>query len=141
VLNSDRVVCIVNFQEVYDSYLELKEIVLQKKNAIVKKDMDSLSRADETCLVVCEKISKFNIQENTDKFSKEEKEQLKKLGEEIKIIQENNEILIKHSLGVINNTLSGILHIITPEKNSYNAKGISCVSEENLDISSIVEEA
>lgn len=131
----------MTFQEIFDIFLELKEVALQKKNAIVKKDMEKLSKADENCLIICEKISKLNLQENALNFSEEEKNQLKRLGEEIKIIQENNEILINHSLSVINNTLSGILHIITPEKNSYNAKGISCAAQEDLDISSIVEEA
>lgn len=129
----------MSYSEVYNSFLELKEILNQKKEAIIKKDLETLNLTDEAIIVLVEKINKFDILNND--FSSEEKENLKKLGEEIKIIQENNEILIKHSLGVINNTLSGILHIITPEKNSYNAKGISCVSEENLDISSIVEEA
>jgi hypothetical protein len=61
--------------------------------------------------------------------------------EEIKTLQENNEILIKHSLNVINNILSGILNIAQNEKTSYNAQGKGCQDSESLDISSITEEA
>ena len=57
------------------------------------------------------------------------------------LTQDNNEILIKHSLGVINNILSGILNIAQSEKCSYNSKGIGCNDSESLDISSITEEA
>ena len=86
-----------------------------------------------------EKINKFDLQNNS--FSSDEKQSLKKLGEEIKVIQENNEILIKHSLDVINNILSGILNIAQNEKTSYNAKGAGCQDSESLNISSITEEA
>ena len=64
-----------------------------------------------------------------------------KIGERIKILQENNEILIKHSIGVINNILSGILNIAAHDKSSYDAKGQGCTDSETLDISSITEEA
>lgn len=129
----------MNYSEVYNTFLELKEVLLKKKEAIIKKDLETLNVSDETSIVLVEKIGKLNILNN--QFSKEEKEELKKLGEEIKKIQENNEILIKHSLNVINNILSGILNIAQNEKTSYNARGIGCQDSESLDISSITEEA
>lgn len=129
----------MNYKEVYNTFLELKEILNQKKEAIIKKNLEALNSTDEAIIVLVEKINKFDILNND--FSLEEKENLKKLGEEIKIIQKNNEILIKHSLDVINNLLSGILNIAQNDKNSYNAKGISCQNNESLDISSITEEA
>ena len=88
---------------------------------------------------MAEKINRFNLVNNN--FSDDEKQNLKKLGEEIKVIQKNNEILIKHSLDVINNILSGILNIAQNEKTSYNARGVGCQDSESLDISSITEEA
>lgn len=129
----------MNYKEVYNTFLELKEILNQKKEAIIKKNLEVLNSTDEAIIVLVEKINKFDILNND--FTSEEKENLKKLGEEIKIIQKNNEILIKHSLDVINNLLSGILNIVQNDKNSYNAKGISCQNNESLDISSITEEA
>lgn len=129
----------MNYNEVYSSFLELKEVLLNKKDAIIKKNLEVLNSTDEAVIVLLEKINKFDLKNNS--FSNSEKENLKKLGEEIKVIQENNEILIKHSLDVINNILSGILNIAQNEKTSYNAKGAGCQDSESLNISSITEEA
>ena len=129
----------MNYNEIYATFLELKQILLNKKEAIIKKDLETLNSTDETIIVLVEKINKFDLQNNS--FSDDEKLSLKKLGEEIKVIQENNEILIKHSLSVINNILSGILNIAQNEKTSYNAKGAGCQDSESLNISSITEEA
>ena len=129
----------MNYNEVYATFLELKEVLLNKKEAIIKKNLEVLNSTDEAVIVLVEKINKFDLQNNS--FSDDEKENLKKLGEEIKVIQENNEILIKHSLSVINNILSGILNIAQNEKTSYNAKGAGCQDSESLNISSITEEA
>ena len=129
----------MNYNEVYDAFFELKETLQKKKEAIVKKNIELLNQTDEMAIVAVEKIKKFDFANNN--FSQEEKQNLKKLGEEIKILQENNEILIKHSLGVINNILSGILNVVQNEKTSYNARGASCQDSESLDISSITEEA
>ena len=129
----------MNFEEVYGAFLELKEILITKKEVIIKKNLEVLNSTDEAMVVALERIKKYDILNNN--FGEEQKESLKKLGKEIKILQENNEILIKHSLDVINNILSGILNIAQNEKTSYNAKGIGCQDSESLDISSITEEA
>ena len=129
----------MNFNDVYNAFLELKEVLKTKKEVIIKKNLEVLNSTDESIIVLLEKIGKFDIQNND--FSQKQKDDLKKLGEEIKILQENNEILIKHSLNVINNILSGILNIAQNEKTSYNAKGKSYQDSESLDISSITEEA
>ena len=129
----------MDYNEIYGIFNELKEILLEKKQAIINKDLEKLSLSDEASIVVLEKIKKIDILNNN--FDEEEKENLKNLGKEIKNIQENNEILIKHSLGVINNILSGILNIVQNDKSSYNAKGSINQSSESLDISSITEEA
>ena len=89
---------------------------------------------------MCQQIAKFKLEENQDLFSDDEKKQLKQLGEEIKNLTQNNEILIKHSLGVINGILSGILNIAQKEKNSYNSRGQG-TNDESMDISSVIEEA
>ena len=129
----------MNFSEVYNAFLELKNVLENKKQAIIKKNIEQLSAMDEATIVLVEKINKFDLKNND--FSPEEKENLKKIGEEIKVIQQNNEILINHSLNVINNILSGILNIAQNEKTSYNSKGAGCQNSESLDISSITEEA
>lgn len=130
----------MNYEEILKTYQELKECLSIKKEALVKKDLEKINQTDEQCIVLCEKISKFNLN-NENNFTQEQKETLKNLGKEIKNIQENNEILIKHSLDVINGILSGILNIAQSDKCSYNSKGESTKDNESLDISSITEEA
>jgi len=131
----------MDFKTVYETYEELKENLVQKHDSIIKKNMEELNRLDEMSCVIIEKIKKFNLDTEPNSFTDEEKQRLKDLGQEIKKIEENNEILIKHSLDVINNLLSGILNIVQSDKSSYNAHGASCTIDESLDISSITEEA
>ena len=131
----------MNYNDVYAAYSELKEILLKKHDVIIKKNLEELNSLDEATIVAIEKIKKFNLENTQNSFTEEEKENLRRLGREIKKIEENNEILIKHSLGVINNILSGILNIVQSDKNSYNSKGIGCTDSESMDISSITEEA
>ena len=129
------------YNEVLEAFSELKELLEAKKEAIIHKKLDDLARIDESAVILSEKIAKFNLEDMQKNFSEEQKKELKKLGERIKVLQENNEILIKHAIGVINNILSGILNIAANENTSYNAHGKSCTDKETLDISSITEEA
>jgi len=131
----------MEFQEVYSVYSELKNTLEEKKQAIIKKDIEKLGKIDEICIGLCEKIKKVNIEDFEKNISQNQKEQLKELATKIKEIEESNKILIEHSLGVINRTLSGILNLVQPDKSSYNSKGASCCNDESLDISSVVEEA
>ena len=127
------------YQEVFAAFEGLKELLEQKKNAIIHKNLDELAKIDENIVIICEKISKFDLENKSKEFNDEQKQELKKLGDRIKVLEENNEILIKHSIGVINNILSGILNIVANDT-SYDSKGKSYDSE-SLDISSITEEA
>ena len=131
----------MDFDKVYSAYEELKENLVQKHDVIIKKNMEELNKLDELGCVIIEKIKKFNLDSEPNNFTNDEKQKLKNLGLEIKKIEENNEILIKHSLGVINNLLSGILNIVQSDKNTYNAQGIGCTIDESLNISSVTEEA
>ena len=80
----------MNYNEVYNTFLELKEILLRKKEAIIKKNLEDLNKNDEATIVLVEKINKFDLKNNN--FSQNEKKNLKKMGEEIKIIKEKNKI-------------------------------------------------
>ena len=131
----------MDFEKVYSAYEELKENLMQKHDVIIRKNVEELSRLDEITYVIIDKIKKFNLDKEPNDFTTEQKQKLKNLGLEIKKIENNNEILIKHSLNVINNLLSGILNIVQSDKNVYNAQGIECTPDESLDISSITEEA
>ena len=99
----------MNFEKIYNTYFKLKENLALKKEAIIKKNLDELTKIDEELVVLCEQLKTFDIQKLGQDFTKEEKEKLKELGEEIKKLENNNEILIKHSLGVINNILSLVI--------------------------------
>ena len=129
------------YKEVLDTFSELKDLLEAKKEAIIHKNLDDLAKIDENIVIISEKIAKFDLNKMQETFSDEEKQELKKLGERIKVLQENNEILIKYSINVINNILSGILNIAANDSTSYNAQGKSCTDNETLDISSITEEA
>lgn len=129
------------FKEIKAAYLELFEALKLKKQAIIKKELETLSKTDETITIIIEKISKLDIINASKDFTDAQKEELRTLGAGIKELQENNEILIKHSLEVINEVLSGILNIAMNEKCSYDSKGFAHTNKESLDISSITEEA
>lgn len=129
------------FQEVLKTYNELKEVLKEKKQAIIHKELEKLHQTDEEIKVICEKLEKFDLKNSSDKFNQGQKEQLRNLGQEIKEIQQNNEILIKHSLNVINEVLSGILNITMNENSSYDSRGLAHRDKESFNISSITEEA
>ena len=131
----------MSFEEVLKTYQELKEVLALKKQSLIQRNLEEMNKLDEQATAICEKIARFDLKNTPNNFTQEQKEELKSLGVEIKKIQENNEILIKHSLDVINNMLSGILHIAQNEKCSYNSKGESSKDSQSLNISSIPEEA
>lgn len=129
----------MNYEEIYNEYKKIKDNLLARKNAIIKRNLEEIYRLDEELITISEKIKSYDLKNNN--FTQEEKQSLKNLASEIKQLEENNEILINHSLGVIKNTLSGILNIIQKDKNSYNSKGLNCQNEDESPLSSIIEEA
>lgn len=131
----------MNYSEIYQIYSNLKENLALKKNAIVKRNLDELHRIDEELIVLCEQLKTKDIKEIFKTFTDDEKKQLKELALEIKKLENNNEILIKHSLDVINNLMSGILNIAKQDISSYNSKGMNCTTTDILGTSSITEEA
>ena len=131
----------MNYSEIYQIYSNLKKNLALKKNAIVKRNLDELHRIDEELIVLCEQLKTKDIKEAFKTFTDDEKNQLKELALEIKKLENNNEILIKHSLDVINNLMSGILNIAKQDISSYNSKGMNCTTTDILGTSSITEEA
>ena len=131
----------MNYSEIYQIYSNLKENLALKKNAIVKRNLDELHRIDEELIVLCEQLKTKDIKEIFKTFTDDEKNQLKELALEIKKLENNNEILIKHSLDVINNLMSGILNIAKQDISSYNSKGMICTTTDILSTSSFTEEA
>ncbi len=131
----------MEYKKIADTYSEIKEKLLIKKDAVIKKNLELLQKTDEELLVLCEQLKTFDIKEAFKNFSQTEKIHLKDLAKEIKTIENNNEILIKHSLDVINELMSGILNIAKKDIQTYNQKGENCLEIDDLDTSSITEEA
>ena len=129
----------MKFEEIYKLYQSLKDNLQKRREAIMKKNLEQINKLDEDLVIIAEKLKTLrNIKAS---FNEEEKEKLNALIEDVKKLEENNEILINYSLNVINNTLSGILNIIQKDKKSYNSKGQNCQNDNNEAISSIIEEA
>lgn len=129
----------MEYEKIYNEYKKIKDNMLERKEAIIVRNLEKIYKLDEELIEITEKLKTYDLKDNN--FTSEEKQNLKDLVSEIKKLEENNEILINHSLGVIKNTLSGILNIIQKDKNSYNSKGLNCQNEDESPISSIIEEA
>ena len=133
----------MNFNDLKENLSKLKNLLSIKKEAIVKNDIETLTKTDEDIVVIFEEIKKVDLKEATKSLTDSEKAQIRQLSQEIKKLENDNEILIKHSLDVINGLLSGILNIAQNEtySHSYDSKGKNCVDEDTYRISSITEEA
>lgn len=133
----------MDFNKLKENLSKLQNLLSIKKEAIIKNDIEILTKTDEEIVVIFEDIQKTNLKEEIEFLNENEKAEIKKIVQEIKKAENDNEILIKHSLDVINGLLSGILNIAQNENHShsYNSKGENCVDDEAYRISSITEEA
>lgn len=130
----------ITFEKIKESYISIKTLLEQKQRALVEKNLEELTSCDEKLICAYNEIK--IIYERKDEFSlnKEQKEELRALSEQIGKLQKNNEVLIAHSLNVINKIFEGILNITSAKNADYNHLGKKN-QESNLDISSITEEA
>ena len=55
----------MNYSEVFSAFEELKEILIKKKEAIIKKNLELLSSTDEATIVAVEKIQKYDLANNS----------------------------------------------------------------------------
>ena len=130
----------ITFEKILEIYLTIKNLLEKKQQALIKKDLEMLASCDENLICAYNEVK--NIYENKDKFtlSDEQKKQLNEITAQIGHLQKNNEVLITHSLNVINKIFEGILNITSAKNADYNHLGKK--NQENcLDISSITEEA
>lgn len=131
----------MEFIEIKENLEKLKSFLNQKKEAIIKKEIETLNKIDEEILVIVEYLNKNDYKKLIENFEVKEKEELKAISLEIKKLEEANQNLIKHSLDVINGLLFGILNITNNENSSYNSEGKNLTDESQYTISSITEEA
>ena len=130
----------ITFEKILEIYLTIKNLLEKKKQALIKKDLEMLASCDENLICAYNEVK--NIYENKDKFtlSDEQKKQLNEITAQIGHLQKNNEVLITHSLNVINKIFEGILNITSAKNADYNHLGKKN-QDSGLDISSITEEA
>lgn len=130
----------ITFEKILEIYLTIKNLLEKKQQALIKKDLEMLASCDENLICAYNEVK--NIYENKDKFtlSDEQKKQLNEITARIGHLQKNNEVLITHSLNVINKIFEGILNITSAKNADYNHLGKKN-QDSGLDISSITEEA
>lgn len=130
----------ITFEKIKESYISIKTLLEQKQRALVEKNLEELTSCDEKLICAYNEIK--IIYERKDEFSlnKEQKEELRALSEQIGKLQKNNEVLIAHSLNVINKIFEGILNISSAKNADYNHLGKKN-QDNTLEISSITEEA
>ena len=131
----------MEFIEIKENLEKLKSFLNQKKEAIIKKEIETLNKIDEEIFVIVEYLNNNDYKKFIENFEAKEKEELKAISLEIKKLEEANQNLIKHSLDVINGLLFGILNITNNENSSYNSEGKNLTDESQYTISSITEEA
>lgn len=130
----------ITFEKILEIYLTIKNLLEKKQQALIKKDLETLAVCDEKLICAYNEVK--NIYEQKDKFTltREEKDELNKITAQIGQLQKNNEVLINHSLNVINKIFEGILNITSAKNADYNHLGKKN-QDSGLDISSITEEA
>lgn len=130
----------ITFEKILEIYLTIKNLLEKKQQALIKKDLETLAVCDEKLICAYNEVK--NIYEQRDKFTltRGEKDELNKITAQIGQLQKNNEVLITHSLNVINKIFEGILNITSAKNADYNHLGKKN-QDSGLDISSITEEA
>lgn len=130
----------ITFEKIKESYISIKTLLEQKQRALVEKNLEELTSCDEKLICAYNEIK--IIYERKDEFSlnEEQKGELRALSEQIGKLQKNNEVLIAHSLNVINKIFKGILNISSAKNADYNHLGKKN-QDNTLEISSITEEA
>lgn len=130
----------ITFEKIKESYISIKTLLEQKQRALVEKNLEELTSCDEKLICAYNEIK--IIYERKDEFSlnEEQKGELRALSEQIGKLQKNNEVLIAHSLNVINKIFEGILNISLAKNADYNHLGKKN-QDNTLEISSITEEA
>ncbi len=130
----------ITFEKIKESYITIKTLLEQKQQALIKKDLEGLANCDEKLICAYNEIKVIYEQKEKLNLTQEQKNELNEITAQIGHLQKNNEVLITHSLNVINKIFEGILNITSAKNADYNHLGKKN-QESNLDISSITEEA
>lgn len=150
-----------------DAYSRLEKCVMDKKDILIKGDMDALRKIDaqlENHIVLVSKLEKqrqivisrigcgtstlrdiidgVNNKESASSLDKKLLN-LKDLVFNVKRYNDINAELIKHSLKLIEHSVVSIANVLMPESSSYNGKGRAKTDRknQNISISSVNAEA
>lgn len=131
----------MTFEELKEVYLNLKELLEKKKQVLIHKNADELMRLDEQIICVYNDIKIIFQNKDELNLTQDQKDELNKIAQEIHRIEKDNEVLIIHSMNVINKLFEGILNITSSKSDDYNHLGKKNQSSSDFEISSIMEEA
>lgn len=130
----------ITFEQIKKIYIDLKELLELKKKALINKDIETLTSSDEKLICMYSEIQAVYEQKDKISLTNAQKQELVELSEIIGKLEKNNEVLITHSLNVIDKIFEGILNITSSKNADYNYLGKKNQGT-SLDISSITEEA
>ena len=130
----------ITFDKIKEIYLNIKALLEEKQKALIEKNLETLATCDEKLICAYNEIKIIHDRKNEFSLDENQKKELRELSEQIGKLQKNNEVLITHSLNVINKIFEGILNISSAKNADYNHLGKKN-QDSTLDISSITEEA
>ena len=130
----------ITFEKIKEIYINIKTLLENKQKALIEKNLEVLASCDEKLICAYDEIKVIYEKKDEFELNQSQKKELNEITERINKLQKDNEVLITHSLNVINKIFEGILNISSAKNADYNHLGKKN-QDSNLDISSITEEA
>ncbi len=130
----------ITFEKIKEIYINIKTLLENKQKALIEKNLEVLASCDEKLICAYDEIKAIYEKKDEFELNQSQKKELNEITERINKLQKDNEVLITHSLNVINKIFEGILNISSAKNADYNHLGKKN-QDSNLDISSITEEA
>lgn len=130
----------ITFEKIKEIYIHIKTLLEDKQKALIEKNLELLASCDEKLICAYDEIKAIYEKKDEFELNQSQKKELNEITERINKLQKDNEVLITHSLNVINKIFEGILNISSAKNADYNHLGKKN-QDSTLDISSITEEA
>ncbi len=130
----------ITFEKIKEIYINIKTLLEDKQKALIEKNLEMLASCDEKLICAYDEIKAIYEKKDEFELNQSQKKELNEITERINKLQKDNEVLITHSLNVINKIFEGILNISSAKNADYNHLGKKN-QDSTLDISSITEEA
>lgn len=130
----------ITFEKIKEIYINIKTLLEDKQKALIEKNLEVLASCDEKLICAYDEIKAIYEKKDEFELNQSQKKELNEITERINKLQKDNEVLITHSLNVINKIFEGILNISSAKNADYNHLGKKN-QDSTLDISSITEEA